>query len=257
MKFIWLTILAAIIVFGIIFYMNEVAPTPMPGLTANGQKVDIGAPVNTTPSESAFEPLDLSSNTKKAFFIKSANAAEAVDYQNERTAFRTIGNKDAEVKMYVFSSLTCSHCAEFHTKVLKEIEEKYVDTGKVFFTYIDFPFDSRALAGAMVARCLPTEKYFPFLNVLFENQKRWAFKSNSQEVISEYAALQGMSKGDVVACLSDKVLQQSIIKNRDTYAKEYKISGTPTTLVFKGDKSEVIVGANKRAVENALNKMLK
>ena len=258
MKSIWIIIAGAILVFGIIYYMNEVAPTPVPGLTANGEEVDVGRPVDTTPSSTTFEPLDLSSNTKKSIFVKSANAAEVIDAAvNEKTTLRTIGNEDAEVKMYVFSSLTCSHCAEFHTKALKEIEKKYVDTGKVFFTYIDFPFDKRALAGAMVARCVPVEKYFPFLNVLFENQSKWAFKSNGQEVVSEYAALQGLSKSDVIACLSDKVLQQAIIKSRDTYAKEYKISGTPTTLISKDGKAEIVVGADGRAVEAVLEKMLK
>ena len=159
--------------------------------------------------------------------------------------------------MYVISSLTCAHCADFHIRALKDIEKKYVETGKVFFTYVDFPVDKRALAGAMLARCVPTENYFSFLNVLFENQNKWAFKSNAQDIVSEYAALQGLSKADVKTCLSDKALQQGIISNRDAFSKKYKVTATPTTIIVKGDKEEILVGADKQRVELALEKMLK
>ena len=35
------------------------------------------------------------------------------------------------VKIKIFSSLTCPHCANFHIKVVSEIKKKYVDSGKV------------------------------------------------------------------------------------------------------------------------------
>lgn len=254
MKSIWIIIAGALLVFGIIYYMNKVAPEPMPGLTAGGETVDVVPQRNVVPSEKTFEPLDLSLN-KKNIFIKSANADVIVP--DERLAVRTLGDENAAVKMYVVSSLTCAHCADFHVKALKEIEKKYVETGKVFFTYVDFPVDRRALAGAMLARCVPTKNYFSFLNVLFENQNKWAFKSAAQDIISEYASLQGLSKADVKVCLADKALQQSIINNRDAFAKKYNITATPTTIIVKGDKEEVLVGADKQRVELALEKMLK
>ncbi len=257
MKFIWFTLLGAIIIFGIIYQMNKVAPTPMPGLTTNNGQV-VGSPASDAPSDSNFEPLDLSENNS-GLIIKSANAGE-VKGANEalsKTALHTLGDENAPVKMYVFSSLTCTHCAAFHTKVLKNVEKKYVDTGKVFFTYVDFPFDSRALAGAMLTRCVAPDRYFTFLNVLFENQKEWAFKPNATEIVSTYASLQGLSKGDVRACLADKTIQQSIIKNRNAFAEKYQINSTPTTVIVKGDKTEIVVGAREDELEKALQKMIK
>ena len=38
----------------------------------------------------------------------------------------TIGSYDAMVKIKVFSSLTCPHCANFHIKIIPEIKKKYV-----------------------------------------------------------------------------------------------------------------------------------
>ena len=42
-------------------------------------------------------------------------------YAGEQTTgdiFVALGQKDAPVKIKIFSSLTCPHCANFHTKVV-------------------------------------------------------------------------------------------------------------------------------------------
>ena len=251
MKQILILMLAGVLAGAFIYYMNKASLDPMDGVTVNGQTV--GGMPSSSPSESKFEPLDLSDNT--SFVIKKAVAAATPSVQS-KTSERTLGNADAPVKMYVFSSLTCSHCSYFHGTVLKEIEKKYIDTGKVFMTYIDFPFDKRALAGAMLARCVKPESYFPFLETLFKNQKEWAFKPNAEDVITVYASLQGMTKGDVRACLADTTLQESIITKRDSYMKKYNIEGTPTTVIIKGDKSRTVVGADGKKLEAVLDKLV-
>ncbi|GEM_PF-221580 len=255
MKFIWITVLGAIIVFGIIYKMNQVALTPADGLTASGQKVEMSGSDNT-PSDSKFEPLDLSMGFS---LIRSAHAEAAPNaqaVQNNQTLARletrTLGNENAPIKMYVFSSLTCSHCAKFHTHTIKAIENSYVKNGQVFFTYIDFPFDVRAVGGAMLARCMPQSDYFKFLNLLFENQANWAFKPNAREILTTYASLQGMSAGDVRACFADNVLKNKIITTRDVYMKKYDITGTPTTVLIKGDKTEIVAGADEKKINKIL-----
>ena len=43
-----------------------------------------------------------------------------------------VGSDNAEVKIKIFSSLTCPHCANFHTNVVPKIRDKYVKSGKQF-----------------------------------------------------------------------------------------------------------------------------
>ena len=38
--------------------------------------------------------------------------------------FIVVGSNDAIVKIKIFSSLTCPHCANFHTKVVTKIKKK-------------------------------------------------------------------------------------------------------------------------------------
>ena len=50
----------------------------------------------------------------------------------------TVGRNDSPVKIKVFSSHTCPHCASFHVNVFPKIEEKYIESGKVqiYFSYV-------------------------------------------------------------------------------------------------------------------------
>ena len=38
-----------------------------------------------------------------------------------------LGTDEAPVKIKIFSSLTCPHCANFHIKIVPEIKKKYVE----------------------------------------------------------------------------------------------------------------------------------
>ena len=251
MKMIWLILLGGLLAFGFIYHMNKVAPEPMPGLP--------GAQQNETspaPSADKFEPLILDSKANiPSFSLISSAYAEEVSVI-DKTEPRKMGKDTAPVKMYIFSSLTCSHCKDFHTQAIPSLKKDFVDTGKAQIIYIDLPFDRRALSGAMLARCVRPENYFPFLEVLFENQNNWAFQANAQDVIMGYAALEGMTKVDVKACLADTDLLQKIVSDRDAYMKKYNIQGTPTTVIVKGMQTEVVSGADEGAIRSVLKRLI-
>ena len=40
-----------------------------------------------------------------------------------------MGNPNAKVKLVEYASLTCSHCAHFHTQILPDLKKKWIDTG--------------------------------------------------------------------------------------------------------------------------------
>ena len=170
---------------------------------------------------------------------------------------RSLGDPNAPIRMFVFSSLSCSHCSSFHTDVLPVIEEEYVNNGQVYMTYIDFPFQTPAMAGSMLARCVPPEHYFSFLNLLFKNQSKWAFKGNAVEILIEYASTEGLSKADVNKCLSNAKLRDQIVSDRDSYMKKYNVTGTPTVALIKGEETKVISGSSKSKIKSAIEGMLK
>ena len=85
-----------------------------------------------------------------------------------------IGAEDAPVTIIEYASMTCPHCATFHTDVLPTLKEKYIETGKVRLIFREFPLDARAYAASMLARCADKDFYFPMTDVLFKQQKVWA-----------------------------------------------------------------------------------
>ena len=115
-----------------------------------------------------------------------------------------------------FFSLTCTHCAAFARETMPQIEKELITPGKVRFVYHDFPLDQVALTAAMVARYLPPNRYYPFVNALFANQDRWAFARgvNSTDELWKMAALAGMSRPTFDQAIADTDLRDWILQQQ-------------------------------------------
>ena len=61
------------------------------------------------------------------------------------------GDKEAKIKILVYESLTCSHCAIFHKDVYPELKKNFIDKGFVKLEYRNFPLDLAAFNAAKVA----------------------------------------------------------------------------------------------------------
>ena len=82
-----------------------------------------------------------------------------------------LGSSKAPVKIKIFSSLTCPHCANFHINVVTKIKEKYIETGKVQLIFIDFPLDQIAFNAAKLLHCLDKKKTNEFSKHNLRNSK--------------------------------------------------------------------------------------
>ncbi|MBK8908150.1 MAG: DsbA family protein [Rhodospirillales bacterium] len=154
---------------------------------------------------------------------------------DDRLTPRSLGRDDAPVTLVEFSSLTCPHCASFHSETLPKIKDAYVTPGKVRYVYHDFPLDNLAMAAAMLSRCVDRERYFGFMETLFANQARWAGSRSPVQDLEKLSRLAGMSKETFDACLADQELLDGIRSAAQEAAEEYDIDSTPTFLV-NGDK---------------------
>ena len=151
---------------------------------------------------------------------------------------RIMGDPNAPVEIIEYSSLTCPHCRNFHLNVLPALKKKYIDTGKVKLIYRDFPFDRFGLMAAVMARCAPPNRYFQFLDVLFQNQERWSKDPNPGAALARIGKLGGLSENDFQACMSNKQLVDGLIQVRLDANKRFDVTATPT-FVINGDKRVV------------------
>jgi protein-disulfide isomerase len=155
---------------------------------------------------------------------------------NSITGDMTLGDPKAPVKVVEYASLTCPHCAEFHETVFPEFKKKYVDTGKVQYTFKEFltPPAAVAAAGSLLARCAGKDKYFDVVSAVFHSQSEWQ-TSGPRESLLRVAKSAGMTEEQFDKCVGDREALQELNARVDKAAKEGNIQFTPT-FVINGKK---------------------
>ena len=143
---------------------------------------------------------------------------------------KVLGNDDAPVTIVEYASMTCPHCAHFHATTLPELKTKYIDTGKARLIFREFPFDPRAEAGFMLARC-SNDNYFPMIDVLFKQQQNWASVENAKDALLQISKLAGFSQESFEACLTDQKLLEDVRAVQKRGADEFKVDSTPTFFI--------------------------
>lgn len=142
-----------------------------------------------------------------------------------------IGNPDAPVTIVEYASLTCSHCADFHASAYPTIKTEYLDTGVAKLIVREFPFDPRALAGFMLARCVPEDRRTAMVDVLFDQQRQWAGAENASVELLAIARQAGMSQEQFTACLQDSELQKKVMAVQQRGQSEFGVNATPTFFI--------------------------
>lgn len=138
------------------------------------------------------------------------------------------GAKDAPVTIIEYASMTCTHCAAFHAETWPTLKGKYIDTGKVRFVLREFPLDPLATAGFMLGRCAGPEKRNAILDLLFDQQKNWAFVDKPVVALENTVKQAGITHDAFEACLKDQKLLGQVNAERDKAAQDFKVDATPT-----------------------------
>ncbi len=141
------------------------------------------------------------------------------------------GAPNAPITIVEYASMTCSHCAHFHETVYPTLVKSYVDTGKVKFILREFPLDPLATAGFMLARCGGVDKRNAVVDLLFTQQKNWAFVDKPLEALSSLLKQTGMSQASFEACLKDQKLYDAINDVRERGSQKFGVTATPTFYV--------------------------
>ena len=147
----------------------------------------------------------------------------------------SIGSADAKVTIKVFSSLTCPHCANFHTNVYEKLKEEYIDKGSVKFEHHAFPLDLAALNAEVIVRCQNNNvKKFELLTEIYNKQTTWAVGSDINkinELIKKVGLNFDLSNEKMDMCLKNDQAQDEILEQRIEAQKKYKIESTPTIII--------------------------
>jgi protein-disulfide isomerase len=149
---------------------------------------------------------------------------------------RVLGDADAPITIIEYASLTCPHCASFHNDVLPQLKSEWLDTGRARLVFRDFPLDRIALNAALLARCMPEDRYFGFLAVLFRSQDTWARSADPIAALSQLARTAGMIPESIDACFANEELLNTVVARVKDAQEQYD---TPSFVV----NGEVMAGA--------------
>jgi protein-disulfide isomerase len=144
-----------------------------------------------------------------------------------------IGDKNAPITIIEYASMSCSHCANFHTNTLPELKKEYIDTGKVRMIFRDYPFNYPALLGSMMMRCIPSDVRYDYMNALYELQTTWVDKDPKVSKKELYKIMQsgGMTKDEFDICYTNLDNENLILEGVMAAQKEFNIKSTPSFVV--------------------------
>ncbi len=151
----------------------------------------------------------------------------------------TLGSPTAKVKIQEFSDFQCPFCHVYFENTFGKIFEDYIKTGKVYYTYYNYPLGihPQAPLAAEAALCAGDQnKYWEMHDMLFSNQDAWSFLDNNRETFEKLANNIYLNMNDFKNCL-DTNKYTALVKKDQTLGDTKGVTGTPT--IFINDKKYV------------------
>ncbi|OJW50603.1 MAG: hypothetical protein BGO67_05885 [Alphaproteobacteria bacterium 41-28] len=208
---------------------------PKEASTTSPKQVDKATPgeVVKTASEQPDKPTPKEANkvTPKQINKAASGKEGKVKLVSKPLPEMGMGNPKAPITIINYSSLTCGHCAQFHTAVLPKIEEKYIKPGLVRIIFRDFPGDQISINAHRLAWSKGEIKYLDFVKLLYSTQEKWLSASDPIAALKSIALQNGITAKQFEACLKDQELLDKIIQLRIEGQKKYNITATPTIII--------------------------
>jgi len=142
------------------------------------------------------------------------------------------GDLSAPVTIIEFSDFQCPYCAKFYTDTLPQLEQEYIDTGKVKIVYRDFPLTNihpLATPAALAAECANEQnKFWEYHNILFEKQDEWV--EIGEDKFKEYASEIGLDAEQFADCFESEKYKDELLADLND-GDAAGVSGTPAFFI--------------------------
>jgi protein-disulfide isomerase len=175
----------------------------------------------------------LKNNLKKILIVFFLIFTNSYSYAQNTDEIFT-GNENAKVKIEIYSSYTCPHCANFHKIVYTKLIKEYASKDLIKFTFVDFPLDIAALNASKIVRCGTKESSILLIDEIYKNQSIWSAGDKIQQINNNLFLIGNkfnLSNEKLSNCLKDKKLEDKILNDRLEGQKKYSINSTPTIII--------------------------
>ena len=146
----------------------------------------------------------------------------------------TLGNPKAKVVLIEYAAPRCPHCAHFNEETFPPLKANYIDTGKVLYVFRVLPLGAGDGVAEKLARCLPRDKYFSFMDRLFRTQREWNDEFGVTDVrggLLKQAQASGMTEAQFDSCLADTKRDAIINQVAQDGVTRYGLNSTPSLVI--------------------------
>jgi protein-disulfide isomerase len=147
-----------------------------------------------------------------------------------------MGDPNAPVKMVEYSDYQCPFCKRWNDETEKLIEDTYVATGKVYFTYIPYGPNGQYIGpeskdAAMAAFCAGDQgKFWEYHDMLFANQTGENVGDYTSKRLFAFADAIGLNSSQFRSCFNGNKFAQTL-SDGIAQGKQAQIGGTPSFLI--------------------------
>lgn len=200
------------------------------------------------------KPTNTSNNSSEAKSLGQKNTSGKCDEQSSKgtpvgsseklyevdfSKSYLYGKNDAPNELVVFSNYTCGFCKKFYNEAFKELNEKYIKSGrlKVAFIFNGSPLNKVGSLMAKVAEISRMNNNYEAIQDLFYGKD---FELDSIKIVSPLLK-KGMKEKELIQKLSSNELA-NFIADQLAEGEKHEVRGTP------------IFFFNKKRLEGYLNK---
>ena len=137
---------------------------------------------------------------------------------------RILGPASAKVAILEFSELQCPFCRQYHQQTFPRIKEQYIATGKIRYSFRDFPLASHtaAPAGAVAIRCAGQQgRFWEMLEALFASGG-----ALGPDLYAATAGKLGLDAAQFRTCTADPQMARRVEEDRAS-AERAGVQATP------------------------------
>lgn len=145
----------------------------------------------------------------------------------------TYGSEKAPIIVVEYASLSCPHCAHFHSDILPKLKARFIDNGQVRLVVKDIPNNAPGLRAAQLARCLGDDKHAKLADILFKTQAQW-LNNDFMNGLARMGALAGVGPAQFQACMANRQVEDFMIRRQQEAGQRHQVMGTPTFIINDG-----------------------
>ena len=179
------------------------------------------------------------------------------DLDFEPETYAVMGDPNAPITMVEFSDYQCPFCLRYFNNTLEQVKKNYVETGKVFYVFKDFPITQihpQAPKAAEAAECAGDQgRYWEMHDRLFQGQQpEWNQNPDAVTIFKGYAQELGLDMDAFNDCLDSGQYTDEVAADLDEGVRA-GVTGTPSFFI----NGQMISGAQPyEAFQRVLDSLL-